>query len=368
MMINKLKHKIHYPRKLSSKSIVLLTFLNTLLPLFSLTLARAILNYQTSKGFIDAITLQNFEKTLFLVLIFLALLILILDILLLINPFYRLETMIRRYNIDKGDKTLPEYQTPDSALAELFQELLNAQKTSMAHLYESEVLRQQTELMALQSQINPHFLYNTLDSIRGLALLNEVKEIADMAEALSRLFRSMVSKEGQLISLSEELISIQSYMTIQQFRFNNRFVFINNINDPFLLSCQMPNLLLQPIVENAIVHGLDDINGAGYVAISAYATQYRLVISIEDNGCGIKPEKLDEINQSLQNDSSTLQKESKEKADNGTGIALQNINKRIRLQFGNPYGLSIMSTENIGTVIELTLPLIEDEKNESIQH
>ena len=350
-------------KKLSSSNIVLLVFINVFAPLLSIPLAAMVGRYQLREGLIQALTFEVYEKTVLLLLLLIGVVLLALDILFLINPFYRLENLIRRYNSSRRTDQLWEYRMPDSLLAELFIDLLDEQKISMEHLYESEVLRQQTELMALQSQINPHFLYNTLDSIRGLALIHDIHQIADMAEALSRLFRSMVSREGRLIPLADELVSVESYMTIQQFRFNNRFVLKNQIKDSFLLQCKMPNLILQPIVENAIVHGLDDLSQGGYVSLSAYTTQEKLVLSVEDNGRGMGARELDKLNDALQCGEAAPQ-EGKEDGGNGTGIAMQNINRRIQLQFDERYGINVMSTENIGTVVEIVLPLIKDEHYE----
>lgn len=296
----------------------------------------------------------------FLLLLFLGTLAVIsAGVVLLWRPYAKLEQLMLAW---RRSRKLPGASAGHgSALETLFVEILQEQMQSVEREYKTEVLRQQAELMALQSQINPHFLYNTLDSIRGLAIHHQVPEIADMTEALSKLFRRMIAKESMLITLAEELQSVDNYMLIQKFRFHNRFGYQLRIEDESLLSLMVPNLIIQPIVENAIVHGLEKREGSGEVQIYAYATQNRLMISVEDNGVGVPPDKLDAINAMLRDE---LPVERSEKGS-GMGIALPNINQRIKLRFGASYGVNIMSTQGVGATVEIVLPRIEADQERS---
>lgn len=341
-------------KKLNSTNLFVLICANTGIPFLAIPIARIIMNYQLELDNTTNIAIFYYQKIEFLILAFIMLGLLVLNVVYIFNPLVRLENLINDFRESK--ETIIEFETCDqnSALEATFFKMLNEQKESMERIYKSEVLRQETELIALQSQINPHFLYNTLDSIRGLALLNDVKEIADMTEALSKLFRNMIAKEGKLITLEEEFEAVENYMIIQQFRFNNKFEYVKKIEDEEVLKYKVSNLILQPIVENAIMHGLEKKHGRGKVVVSAYATERRLIINVEDNGLGISTEKLEYLNSVLKSKKLNQNDHSKSRM----GIALTNINQRIQLQFGSKYGINIMSTKNLNTVVELVLPLI----------
>lgn len=230
------------------------------------------------------------------------------------------------------------------------------QRYSNKHLL-SEYLRKEAELSALQSQINPHFLFNTLESIRGFALKNGVSTIASMTEALSRMIRNSLQKIDTLVPVRYELETIDNYMTIQNFRFSNRFILEKDIGpDPTILDLKIPILAIQPVIENAIFHGLESRTEGGMLNLSLYSTRQRLVIRVIDNGCGIKQKKLEELNQRLE-DNMTFSASSSNDSKH-QGIGLVNINSRIKLQFGAEYGLFIQSTYNYGTEVEITLPII----------
>jgi two-component system sensor histidine kinase YesM len=221
--------------------------------------------------------------------------------------------------------------------------------------YESKMLKQQAELNSLQSQINPHFLYNTLESIRGQALKDRVPEIAQMTEALAMLFRYSISQKGNLVTLGAELKSIDNYFTIQQFRFNNKFELVKVFrDDQYLLNDYLiPKLTIQPIVENAIYHGLETKIGKGIITIRIAASSSRLILNIIDDGMGIEQSRLTAINEALSREPDLPPIQSGHQA---TGLALRNVNKRIKLCFGEEYGLWVASTPGIGTDVEIVLP------------
>lgn len=220
--------------------------------------------------------------------------------------------------------------------------------------------KKQAKYMALQNQINPHFLYNTLEGIRSEALCAGVEGVAKMAEALSLFFRYTISNMENLVTLEDELKNVENYYIIQQFRFEDRLrieIDLQSEDEQELLMAKMPKLMLQPIVENAIYHGLEQKLGQGIIRIEVTCTQTRLLISISDNGLGISEDKVHELNKKLR--SIEPPKEDEEpKIEQKGGIALSNVNGRIRLLFGEEYGLYVYSTENEGTEVKLSLPYI----------
>lgn len=222
----------------------------------------------------------------------------------------------------------------------------------------AQILDKQTELTALQSQINPHFLYNTLESIRGQALIDDNVEIARMVEALSAFFRYSISRKGSLVTLRDEMANIENYMLIQRYRFNNRFSLevIIDEEDEKAYDFLIPRLIIQPVVENAIYHGLEEKLEGGKVTIEVIVTDQNLILTISDNGQGMDEEKLKELNARIQADDVDLD-EGENQNQRNTGIALPNIHKRIQLLFGDEYGVNVYSTEGQGTDVEITIPV-----------
>ena len=219
-----------------------------------------------------------------------------------------------------------------------------------------ELLTKQAELSALQSQINPHFLYNTLESIRGRALVEDCGDVAEMAEALAGLFRYSISRKGELVTLGEEFYNLDNYFLIQQYRFPNKFQVCYEVEDEALLSVLLPRMSIQPLVENAIYHGLETKVGKGDISIKATEYESRIEISIRDNGTGIADEKLRQLNLWL-----AQGRNPKEMRAEQVGIALLNVNKRVALRFGGEYGLRIYSTVGYGTDVRLTIPKTAEE-------
>lgn len=230
--------------------------------------------------------------------------------------------------------------------------LRNSRDESLEKEYASDILNKQAELDALQSQINPHFLYNTLDSIRGQALAEGVEDVADMTEALSTFFRYSISNRNNVVTLEEELENVRNYFMIQQFRFNNRFR-LQMLPFPrrLLETCRLPKLTLQPILENTILHGMEGKIGPGTITIRLEETASHTVITISDDGAGMNEETLLRLQSKLRGEEPVALKRSK-----GSGIALPNVNRRIKLLFGGEYGLRVMSTLGLGTDVEIWLP------------
>ena len=206
----------------------------------------------------------------------------------------------------------------------------------------SKNLKMEAELHALQNQINPHFLYNTLEVIRGRALVQNAQDIADMTEALATIFRYNINRPGDVATLQEEIDNVRNYMLIQNCRFGDRFRFETEIEDveDGILTHVLPVLTLQPLVENAIYHGINERIGGGRIRLKAYLTQRDLLIIISDNGKGMDDVTLQEIHRKLVGASEGLPVE--KKTGRGTGIALTNVD--------------VKSTLGIGTTITITIP------------
>lgn len=225
------------------------------------------------------------------------------------------------------------------------------------------VSKKQAEYLALQNQINPHFLYNTLEGIRSEALTLGVDSIAEMTEALATFFRYTISNVEHLVTLEDELANIENYYYIQQFRFgdklrlNIQYAFREELEEMEVLQYRLPKLTLQPVVENSIYHGIERKVGKGRLVIKISATESRLVIKVSDDGLGMEAEKVRELNEKLK---SLSLDDVDPKTDRQGGIAIQNVNNRIKLLFGEEYGIYVYSQKDAGTDVEISLPLVKD--------
>ena len=212
------------------------------------------------------------------------------------------------------------------------------------------------QYLALQNQINPHFLYNTLEAIRGDALSEGMDNIASITEALATFFRYTISNMDNLVSLEEELSNAENYFAIQNYRFGERISMRIDYEagSEMASAFQLPKLTLQPIIENAIIHGLENQVGAGCVHVRIATDGARLLIEVADDGVGMPEDVLDEINRRL---ASPEALSSHEERARGGGIALVNVNNRIKLLFGEPYGLRVSSIVGLGTRVDIQLPV-----------
>ncbi len=213
-------------------------------------------------------------------------------------------------------------------------------------VYEQE-LKRQRELDALQAQINPHFLYNTLDSIVWMVENERYKEAITMVTALAGFFRIGLNKGKNIITIKDELKHAENYITIQHMRFKDKFTFKINADED-VLNFATIKLIVQPLIENAVYHGMEFMDGDGEIVVNAYKKDNELYIDVIDNGMGIPPEVADKL----------LTHESRSKGK-GSGVGLKNVQERIQLYFGKEYGLSILSEPDEGTLIRIHLPCIE---------
>lgn len=211
-------------------------------------------------------------------------------------------------------------------------------------------IQRKNELNTLQSQINPHFLYNTLDIVIWM-VQNEKKEDAVQAlTALARFFRIGLSGGRTIISVGEELEHVKSYLTIQMMRHKNKFQYHFEIQEE-VENLATLKLILQPLVENAIAYGVQYQDGDGEIWIRAYQEGGSLILQVEDNGLGIPPDRLEDLRRGKISPSGK-----------GSGIGVRNVNERIALYFGEDYGLAIDTELDEGTVVTLTQPAVEYER------
>lgn len=285
----------------------------------------------------------------------------ILDYQLLIKPLWEMETAVQRYreNSSKGSPKSMYEGVEDDSIETILYELLR--QGELAHEKDriAEKQRKKAELYALQSQIDPHFLYNALDSIRGYALLRDMEEIAEITEALSRIFRNVIGDKHEQIPLRQEMDNINSYMKIQQFRFNNKFHYSFEAEAEILDQYMVPRMVLQPLVENAIMHGLERKIDGGWIKVNIYVTERRFVMVVSDNGVGISEERLAFLHRAMK--VNPVEQGISEES-NHVGIALININQRIKLNYGKQYGITLCSTPNVRTSTEVVLPLLLNRK------
>ena len=211
---------------------------------------------------------------------------------------------------------------------------------SIEDIKKYEKQKRVAELSFLQAQINPHFLYNTLSSIRFLISMNQVEKAEDMLYKFTRLLRSILPKASDMISLEEEIKNIKNYVELQKMRYPDCFD-INYDIDTSILNFQVPSFILQPIVENAIFYSMEKENNKGIINIVGYRVEDSIRITIKDNGIGMSKDKV----------SSVLKKES---SINRVGVI--NVHERVRLNYGKEYGLKIDSIEGKGTKVTFILP------------
>ena len=220
-----------------------------------------------------------------------------------------------------------------------------------------QILKTQAELQSLQQQISPHFLYNTLETIRAQALSEDAEDVATMIELLARLFRYNISRSSEFATIRDEIENVSNYIRIQNYRFHNKFTFIKDLDEieDLMDRYYLPILSLQPIVENALHHGLEKRVGTGEITIRAFKTDTHLILRVEDNGVGIDNEGLQKIRERLHHHPNAAKRDLSELGKNG--IALVNVHQRIQLFFGDRYGLSLSSVNGAGTQVEYALPL-----------
>jgi two-component system sensor histidine kinase YesM len=267
------------------------------------------------------------------------------------------------YGIEKENDLFITGKSGDSKnLLDELDEIVNLRQSEMEREHELVILEQKMKYAQLQNQINPHFLYNTLENIRGQAIIDDNYLIADMTEALSRFFRYNISKDNDIVRLADELDNIRTYIQIQQYRFRDRFIFrIHNHDETDgIYRCMIPKMTLQPIVENAIFHGIENKVDTGYIDVHIERSGIHVIVLVSDDGIGMDEDSLEKLNQKLNDMKQKVQ--GIEEKDSSNGIAMENVNKRLRLLYGEEYGIIVSSTHHVGTEVEIILPYVPEQQ------
>ena len=235
-------------------------------------------------------------------------------------------------------------------LSDSFEHMVLRIQELMTTVREEEINLRKTELKALQAQINPHFLYNTLGSIAWMCEQGRNADAVRMVHALARLFRISISRGHELIPIAKEIEHAESYLQIQMYRYKNQFTYDFDV-DPDCLSYYCNKITLQPIIENSINHGLDLMVDEGRIDVLVRQDGDDIVFSVRDNGVGMSGEQIEAIMQHGPTDR--------------TGIGIKNVNDRLKIYFGKSYGLHITSEPDIGTCVEIRMPKIKEGDHET---
>ena len=269
----------------------------------------------------------------------------------ILQPVKRLTRLMKKVEQeDFSVKAEPESKDELGELTVVFNKMIEKIRYLIEEVYQQKIVKQEAEFKLLQAQINPHFLYNTLDSINWIAKMNGVEDISKMVVALGQLMRISVSKGNRFITLEQELEYINNYLVIQKMRYRDKFKVHVEVGDS-LKKCIVPKLMLQPIVENALVHGIEKKIGKGNIYIRAVEDNGNLLLSIVDDGVGMDRNTLEDI----------MKRESITAEENTdfihTGLGMPNVDKRIKMMYGNMFGLRIDSEAGKGTEVHILLPL-----------
>ena len=265
------------------------------------------------------------------------------------HPLQQLETAMEQFEQDADGFTFQSVAGTREVqeLSDSFGHMVGRIQRLMTTVREEELNLRKTELKALQAQINPHFLYNTLDSIAWMCERGKNADAVKMVHALAKLFRISISRGHELIPIEKELQHAESYLLIQKFRYKNQFTYHFTV-DESCLHCLCNKITLQPIIENAINHGLDLLVESGHIEIEVCRDGEDILFKVSDDGIGMAPEQVAEL---LKNEPSDR-----------TGIGIKNVNDRLRIYFGPPYGLSIDSVPDEGTVVTIRMPCVPEDR------
>ena len=239
-------------------------------------------------------------------------------------------------------------------LNRIFNKAIKEINELMQKVTQSEILNKEMEFKTLQSQMNPHFLYNTLDAINWLAFKEKQTEICNLVAAISSLIRASISNKKSIITIEQELDYVKNYIYIQHIRYKDRFDTIYDI-DESLLKQAVPKLIIQPIVENAIIHGIENSKNKNLLYISVKRENECIVIIVKDTGIGMTDEKVSELLKEPLNAEGDEQKAH-------TNLGLYAVHKRIQLMYGDLYGLAVHSQAGEGTTVTLHIPFAKKQE------
>lgn len=269
-----------------------------------------------------------------------------------VNYAKRTSRIIRTMRkVENGDTTVRIPETKDDELGQIsrsFNEMLEELTRYIDRVYKAEIQQKHTELAALQARVNPHFLYNTLEVIRMRAISQGAADVSEMIYSLAVLFRSFV-QQRTFVKLGEELENCKRYLELFRIRYQDKFSYAIE-SDPQLADLKIMKMSLQPIVENYIIHGMSEDRADNRIVIRTKREEGAIRIEIADNGIGIEPDKLEEIRRLLADAHSGEEERS---------FGLRSVDERLKLMYGNEYGIGIDSEAGSGTIISLWLPEAE---------
>jgi len=266
----------------------------------------------------------------------------------------RVQTLLNKMEkVERGDMEITEKIEGKDEIGIIdahFNKMVGEVQYLINRNYINQLEKREAELNALQFQINPHFLYNTLEAINSIAAMNKCFEICEISQKLGEMFRYSINKSGsEMVSLEEEIKHIDNYIYIQKIRFRDKFEIFYNIEEN-AKRVRVLKFILQPIIENAIVHGFKDKAGIGYIEVSAYIEKDKLFIKVEDDGNGMTEEKVKVLNDYINKKDDNITRAYKK------SIGIRNVNMRIKLACGDEYGISVNSEIKSGTTVLFTLP------------
>ncbi len=270
------------------------------------------------------------------------------------RPINRLKDVMKK--VEQGDFGQDITITSEDEIGQLstsFNHMVANIKELIQKVYKVEILRKEAELSALQAQINPHFLYNTLQIMDLIAEEEGIDTISNVCRALAKIFRYSINRGKEVVPLSKEIEHVKNYMEIQKIRFNNKIKMKYDI-DESLYDYKMVKLILQPIVENAVFHGVENKRSHCEITISACKKEEYLVLTVQDNGVGMNNEQLEKLKHSLNEE--IVHAEISRYTERSIGI--KNVNARIKLYFGEQYGIDVESELEVGTKISIVVPAI----------
>lgn len=261
------------------------------------------------------------------------------------NPIKKLEKTMKI--VEKGVfdiKVDVKGETEVTQLARSFSLMITRIKNLMNQIVSEQEDKRKSELDALQAQINPHFLYNTLDSITWMAERGKNDDVVTMVTSLARLFRISISKGKNIITVGEEVEHVRNYLIIQKIRYKNKFEYEIDIDESLKEHLTL-KLILQPIVENAIYHGIKNIIDEGFIKVTVSIVEDKLLYEITDNGIGMEEDVIEQIFSEEFN------------STNESGVGIKNVHQRIQLYCGKDYGLHIESEVEVGTRVDIYIPM-----------